>query len=182
MLSAGRTKWLFVLIGFLIFTNGILLYFNVQNKKEVIEATSVPAKAAQSYNSTADILEKEVGFNQEQLENYRALRENHLKSIRPLFEQMRTSKAAMYQLLRGGTLNDSTLYAAADLVGKNQEKIEMQTFCHFRDIKALCKPEQQEQFDEFIQDVITKMTMTRRSTTRATEDSIKNATTQEASK
>ena len=177
MISAKRYKWLVFIISVLLVANVVLLYMLVSEEKKPGEPkkTEKPQQK-HPYGRTGEMLEKEVGFSKEQLERYTKLREAHWNTMGPLFEKMRNSKDSFYQLLRVPELSDSALKNAATAIGNAQLAIDLQTFKHFNEVKALCLPEQREKFDAFIEDVIKKMTMTRGrvNNNKASEDSLKN--------
>lgn len=177
MISATRYKWLVFIISILLVANLILLYLYVNKSASGVKPREKQEnKQQQTYhNRTAGILEKEVGFSKEQLAQYDTLRENHYKSMRPYFDSFRAAKDSFYRLLRLPDVPDSTLAGAAREIGRSQEKIDLRTFKHFQDVRALCKPEQQVKFEAFIQDVIKKMTFSRSRAIAAkpNEDSLK---------
>ena len=82
--------------------------------------------------------------------------EEHQQAVRPLRKQMREKKEALYQLLKENA-SDSSTQAAVAAIGATMQSIDLATFQHFKQLRALCKPEQQQQFDAIILDVVSMM-------------------------
>ena len=60
----------------------------------------------------------------------------------------------LFKLLQQPDVNDSTKKAAADNVAKNLERLDLLTFEHFKEVRAMCTPGQQKKFDEIIENVL----------------------------
>ncbi len=103
------------------------------------------------------LLEKEVGFDKSQLESYKQLKEQHWDRMKPSFTEMRNAKDDFYKLLSRSSVPDSVINAAADTIAARQKQIDLQTFRHFQQVRALCTPEQQPRFDSVVQLVLKKM-------------------------
>jgi len=163
----ARNKVLSLLVLVLLVTNILLLVFFVWKKPE-------PRQAAFKKDGRGDvmqILEKEVGFDEKQMEQYKQLKDQHWDKMRPYFGEMRTARNNFYKLLNLPSVPDSVVNNAADTIAAKQKKMDLQTFHHFQQVKAICTPEQQPRFDSLVQQVIKRMAGPRRSQSK--EDSTK---------
>ncbi|HEY8388369.1 MAG TPA: hypothetical protein VIK74_07180 [Parasegetibacter sp.] len=173
MNSTSRYKWLVFIIGVLLVTNIAMLAMLVK-KKDPPKRENRSGQTQTYQSRTVMILEKEVGFSKEQLEQYQALREDHSTKMRPIIEKIRASKDSFYRLLSLPEISDSLLQATAAKVAEAENQVNLQTFQHFRDIKALCTPEQQPKFEKFIENVISRMVVpVRRTAQQKKEDSLR---------
>ncbi|WP_109698932.1 periplasmic heavy metal sensor [Chitinophaga deserti] len=147
----AKHKVLSVLVILLLLTNLFLVFFIVWKKPEE------PFKGRPPRGEVMQLLEKEVGFSKEQLESYRQLKEQHWERMKPSFGEMRTAKDNFYKLLKESSVPDSVVNSAADSIAFRQKQIDIQTFRHFQQVRALCTAEQQPRFDSVVQMVLKKM-------------------------
>jgi len=102
-------------------------------------------------------LEKQVGFNQQQMAAYNELRQQNRKKMSPLFEDIRLTKVRFYQYLKQPDTPDSVLKAGAALIGDKQSGLDFHTFQNFKQVRTLCTPEQRLKYDSLISGVIEQM-------------------------
>ena len=103
-------------------------------------------------------LKTEVGFDQKQLDTYQQLREEHMKKIKPLFEDIRSAKDSFYSLLYVDNPPDSLLNKTAARIGEKQMVLDREVFNHFKNVRLLNRPEQLAKFDTLYKKVIEKIT------------------------
>ncbi|MGN6510556.1 MAG: hypothetical protein ACTHLD_13930 [Chitinophaga sp.] len=162
----ARNKVLSVLVIILLLTNFLLLFFFVWKK------TPEPSREGSSRRGQVmQLLEKEVGFSKSQLDQYKQLKEQHWDRLKTSFGDLRTARDQFYVMLKEDSIPDSVLTAAADSIGSKQVVVDMLTFRHFRDVRALCTPEQLPRFDSVVQYVMKRMNNFRKSPPK--EDSLK---------
>ena len=53
--------------------------------------------------------------------------------------------------------SDSVINKASDVIAQKQKALDLQTFNHFKKVRALCTPEQQAKYDSMIQRMFRKM-------------------------
>ncbi|MBI3219560.1 MAG: periplasmic heavy metal sensor [Bacteroidetes bacterium] len=84
-------------------------------------------------------------FDQQQIVEYEKLIAQHRQTIRELNDRIHEAKSLLYQSLsnENGTVKDSLI----NTLGSLQRQIETTHYNHFRDIKAICKPEQLAYFE-----------------------------------
>jgi protein CpxP len=98
-----------------------------------------------------EIIER-LQLDQTQTNSYDSLIREHRKAIRTLDSQLAITKKILYtQLLKPQSerLNDSLL----NLIAEKSIEIERVHFAHFEDIRALCKPQQEENFNKLVMEL-----------------------------
>jgi len=109
-------------------------------------------------NTVAVFLQNDMGFNKERMDEYQKLREAQMKSVKPLFDSIRSAKENFYSLLYINNASDSFINNAAVVIGENQMALDMQMFSHFKNIRNLCAPQELPKFDSLFKKVVEKMT------------------------
>lgn len=151
-MNTPRNKNLLFIIAALLLTNiAVLLYFlwikPCDHKPD-----------SQKRNSMTEMLQKEVGFTDEQVGQYKQLKEEQKASIRPMFDEMRKAKDSLFRLLSDPGINDSTINKVSDLIAQKQKALDLQTFNHFKKVRALCStPEQRTKYDSMVLRMFRKM-------------------------
>lgn len=102
----------------------------------------------------ADYLIKELGLNAEQQKRLKGLADQHHQQAETIMVKIKDARDSLFGLLQQPTISDSTKNAAADNVAKNLEQLDLLTFDHFKQVRAICTPDQQKKFDKIIQDVL----------------------------
>jgi Spy/CpxP family protein refolding chaperone len=147
----SKNKVLVVIIGFLVLTNiAVLIYFLRPAKKE-----HDGEKKSRSGMSIA--LQKEVGFNDDQIAKYRALKEEQFKIMRPMMEDIRHKKDSMFRLMGNANATDSIINQLATEIAAKQKDIDIRAFNHFKRIRLLCTPDQLTKYDSVVVKMIRKM-------------------------
>jgi len=98
-----------------------------------------------------DKMVKELNMTPEQKKHYDSLREMHFTTIRPLFDSMRNTRRALFNLMKEETLNDSLVNVYSSRITEKQTRADRLTLEHFRRVRSMFSGEQQLKFDEFIQ-------------------------------
>jgi protein CpxP len=109
-------------------------------------------------NAISTFLQKDIGFNKQQMDEYQKLREEHIKKARPLFEGIRSAKDSFYNLLYTDTVPDSVVNKAAAVIGEKQMTLDMQMFQHLKKVRTLCTPDELPKFDSLFKKVVERMT------------------------
>jgi protein CpxP len=148
-----KNKSLVSIIVFLLITNiAMVVFFLVLNK---------PAQRnfrGKDQNGMSAMLQKEVGFSNDQLNTYQSLRKAQLDSVHILFDEVRKAKNDFYNLLYASNVPDSTLSIAADQIAVKQKTLDLHMFNHFKLVRNICTPDQLQKFDTTIKRVIVRMT------------------------
>ena len=102
----------------------------------------------------ADYLVKELALNTDQQNRLHELAKEHHRQSQEIRGQIKDARHDLFKLLQQPNVSDSIKKAAADNVAKNLEQLDLLTFNHFQQVRALCTPRQQKKFDEIIEDVL----------------------------
>jgi len=153
MSNTSTNRNLLFIIGFLLLTNiAVLVYFLSGKKHEERKPGSGRP------NGLTEALQNEVGFNSEQVARYEEMRDRQRENIKPLFEEMRKAKDSLFRMMGDSTVNDSIISKAADAIAQKQRMLDLQTFAHFRRVRALCTDaDQQVKYDSAVLRMFRKM-------------------------
>lgn len=109
-------------------------------------------------NGISTFLQKDIGFNKGQMDNYQKLRDAHLQTVKPLFEEIRSAKDSFYNFLYSDNVPDSVVNKAAAIIGEKQITLDMQMFQHLKKVRSLCTPDQLPKFDTSFRKVVERIT------------------------
>ena len=143
------------LVGFiilLILIDVILLIFFILR-----QSPSEKEVHSRDQNGMATVLEKEVGFNQDQVAQYLQLRSEQRASGKPLFDSLRKAKESFYALLGQTSTADTLINSYAEKIAATQKQLDLQMFNYFQEVRKLCTPQQIPQFDSVIKKTVRKM-------------------------
>jgi len=143
-MKSSNNKILTIAVVLLLVTNIALVAFMVWGKNK--HGGKSPGRV-----STSEMMAKELNMTEQQKNEHKQLKEEHLKNIKPLFDSIRAAKTAMYALLKDPAVNDSMVTVYSLQIGEKQSTIDKLTFAHFKRIRNLFSAEQQPKFDEFVQ-------------------------------
>ena len=150
-MSNPRNRNLLIIIAVLLLTNIAVLVYFLGSKKPVTQ------HGEKERGSITEMLQKEVGFNDEQTAQYKQLKEKQRELIRPMYDDMRKAKDSLFRLLSYPDTSDSLLNKVSDAIAQKQKALDLQTFNHFKKVRALCTPEQQPKYDSMVLRMFSKM-------------------------
>ena len=139
----SSNKILTVAVVLLLLINIGLVVFMLTGKKK---AGGRPPKA-----DPFEMMVKELKMTEKQQADYKAMKEEHMKVIRPLFDSVRAAKTAFFGMVKDADVNDSLVNVYSERITSKQAEIDKLTFSHFKRVRTVFTPEQQPQFDAFIQ-------------------------------
>jgi protein CpxP len=99
-----------------------------------------------------EIVIEKLHFDAEQIGEYEALIEAHQTKVHSADEKMNRLKAEMYLQLKGD-VNQHIIDSLQHELTKLQANIEAIHFEHFLGIKAICKPEQLDDFNSLTEEI-----------------------------
>ena len=149
-----NNKLLLLIIGVLLVANVWLLWSYVWKKpgdkpKMLMEPPSTRLK-------------REIGFNDQQVAIYDSLREKHYSNIRPMFEELKTSRDSLFKLMHQPQVADSLIAMQSETVYEKQKAIDLKMHQYFRSLRDLCSEEQKPKMDSFLANLAKKMAGGRR--------------------
>lgn len=161
--TSNRNRNLLFIIAILLLTNiGMLIYFLGEKKPQ--------PKLKDRKGGLTEMLQKEVGFNEQQVARYKELKELQWDAIRPMFDEMRIAKDSLFRLMANTSVSDSVVNQLADGIAKRQRALDLQTFNHFREVRKICSsPEQMEKYDSAVLRMFRKMGKSKRGETHKEE-------------
>ncbi len=142
-MKSSTNKILTIAVVLLLVTNVALVAFMIMGKNKRSEKP-------QARKNTSDMMAKELNMTEEQKKNHKLSKEEHLKNVKPLFDSIRLTKAALYSLLKDSTVSDATINSYCQKIGETQTAIEKLTFAHFKRKRNLFTAEQQSKYDSFV--------------------------------
>lgn len=151
-MNRSKNKVLLLVIAILLVSNIVMLAFLFGSKE--------PKKTEQQQRPVGGIseyLKKDVGFTEQQSQQFEILRKEHRAKMQPIFEDLRKTKLDFYLRLNDSTLLNDSLFTTGRIIGDKQTNLDVQIFNHFRNVRALCTPEQRPKFDSLYPTIIKKM-------------------------
>jgi len=104
-----------------------------------------------------NFLTEELAFRPAQEKQFELLKKDHQQKVRNLREQNKGFHDAFFDYLSVPVVDSMKLKNAVDSILFTQKQIEMATFYHFKDVRAICNTEQQKKFDIVIKDALRMM-------------------------
>lgn len=148
--SQSKNRTLIFIIALLLITNiAMLVYFMSFNRKK--------GNDGRSKGGFENILQKEVGFNSDQVARFKALRETHWSEAKKQMEEIKQVKLQLFNLTKEANVSDSAVMSLADSIAGIQKQIEINSFKHFKGTRALCTAQQQPAYDSLMTKIITRM-------------------------
>jgi protein CpxP len=159
MMRPVRQKWLLVLVAILFLTNIAtlsIIWFNNPCKNQ---SNNDPKK---NEKRMGQFMIDQLKFDSVQATAYRELRDSLVTLQRPVMDSIRTAKLRYYGLLNRPNVNDSMLNAHSNEVAELQKKLDLITFRHFQQVRALCRTDQLLKLDTVVAEIVNRMTPFRR--------------------
>lgn len=155
MTKFPRQKWLLLLVGILLVTNIITLSFYWSMKPAERPRNE---QGGDRQKRMGQFMVNELKLDKEQEAVYWQLRDTMLSRQKPLMDSIRNTKRRFFDLLKEPATPDSLLQTKADQIAVLQRQLDLVTFQHFSQVRALCKPEQVQKFDTVIKEIVNRMT------------------------
>lgn len=102
-------------------------------------------------------LHDDVGFSDQQMTQYREMRDEQMKAIRPMFDDMRKTKDSLFRMMSNPNVNDSIVNSIADAIAQKQKEMDLRMYNHFKRIRSLCTPDQLPKYDSLIQNMMKRV-------------------------
>lgn len=149
-----NNKLLLLVIGVLLVANISLLWLYVWKKPETKDKSPMESASIR--------LKREIGFSDQQATVYDSLREQHYSSIKPMFEDLKTSRDSLFKLMHQPLVIDSLISIQSEVVYEKQKAIDLKMHRYFRSLRELCTEEQKPKMDSFLANLGKKMANGRR--------------------
>ena len=100
---------------------------------------------------------KELSLNDKQQEQYNVMIQQHRKQSRLIQEQIRNCKDSFFNLLSHENTNDSIKNNLSAKIASLNSELDIITYDHFKEVRKICTPEQQQKFDGILKEVLRMM-------------------------
>lgn len=137
----SNNKILSVAVVLLIIVNIALVIFMIKGKGRPGER-----KGGEPF----EMMVKELNMTDQQQKDFKVQKEEHFKSIRPLFDSLRRAKTSLFSLIKLPEASDSLVDLYTRKISEQQSTIDKLTYAHFKKVRSLFTAEQQPKFDEFV--------------------------------
>jgi Spy/CpxP family protein refolding chaperone len=141
----SSNKILTITVILLLVTNIALVAFMVMGKKKP------EGKHPGGKGDPFEMMAKELNMTEQQKKEHLQYRDEYFKAIKPLFDSVRSAKAAFFAMIKDADVSDSVLNISNKRISDIQFTIDKLTFEHFRRVRVLYKEDQQKKYDELVQ-------------------------------
>jgi len=144
--NSSYLKWIIIVLVLLNISTLTFVWLNKTSTNHPNHHPPHPPKHGKRMD-VRGYLEKEIGFNKEQLKQFDISRDKHRKALHTGHDKIRDTKHILLSTLEP---NDSLF----NIMGSAQIEIEKAILIHFKEIKEICNEEQK----PLIDDVFVKIT------------------------
>lgn len=116
-----------------------------------------PAVMPPPAGNAFEYLCKELKLTPEQVKKYKALRDEHFTFTSKISQEMRLARDTFFNALKKPAVSAEDVNMMEMQVLVRQQKLDTATFNHFRKLRAILTPVQQNKFDNIIQSVLRMM-------------------------
>lgn len=102
-----------------------------------------------------EFLTQELKLDEAQIKQFDEMRKQHHENVRNVQEKSRDLHHRFFDLL--ATSDSAGAVQLADSMAQIQKQIELLTFGHFKQVRDICKPDQQKKFDAVINEALRMM-------------------------
>ena len=127
----------------------VLILLNISVLAFVFTKESNTALLEERRPEPREIIIKKLHFDEEQQGEYQVEIKKHREKINELDRVIRENKHKLYDLLTT-TYEQEEKDSLIEVIVNAQRKVEEAHFEHFQDIKAICKEDQLDDFDELV--------------------------------
>lgn len=102
-------------------------------------------------------LRRTLNMDEQEVRQYEQLRDQHHEAIENIQRNARQLRERMFDMLNKPDADSLAVKAISDSIAATQQQIELITFNHFKQVRAILHPDQQKKFDEVIQQALRMM-------------------------
>ena len=153
MRSVLKNKVLVTIIGILLLANIAMLVFFISGMKKPENENRSEQKPSHTMES---FLQSRIGFNEQQIDQFNKLKDEHHQRLYPLFEDVRLTKDEFF-IRAKDSVSAAYLDSLALQIGEKQSILDRQVFETIRQVRSMCTPQQQIKFDSLLPKIAYKM-------------------------
>ena len=147
-MSRTTAKWILILLGVLLTANVFLVAYLLRP----------PGKEdSRGREQVSQYLIRELKLDKQQQDSFSSMKQQFFQTMRPMWDSIRSAKDSLYRQLGNPSANDSLIAQLAQRVADQTRRSEEKQFDHFRELRTMCRPEQQAVFDTLIPKMLTRM-------------------------
>lgn len=146
MTQITRSKWFVVSFGIMLAVNIVLLVMLFRK----------PEKNAQKKPTPFVQMMRDLQLDSTQQQVFRQRKDSFMKSMKPLWEDIRKSKYEFYRQLQDVNTPDSVIHRLAGMIGEKTRLSEEMQYRHFRELRLVCRPSQQPRFDTIVPQMMSR--------------------------
>jgi protein CpxP len=155
-----RQKWLLILVAILLLTN--IATLSIYWFKKPDHEGGPGRDGANREKRMGQFMVDQLKFDTTQEAAYWKLRDSMMTIQKPVMDSIRNAKKRFFDLLNQTETTDSTLITRSNEIADLQKKLDLVTFRHFQNVRAICRPDQLQKFDTVIKEIVNRMTPFRR--------------------
>lgn len=106
------------------------------------------------FRQPSEYIIQKLSLDEKQQKQYMALVSDHRSQTKKLRDELRNYKDSFFSLLSELHADDSIKKNALIKISSLNTQLDLITFDHFKEVRTICNPVQQEQFDKIIKEVI----------------------------
>ncbi|TXE20037.1 hypothetical protein ES692_01905 [Psychroserpens burtonensis] len=133
-----KNNTLYLLLIVLIMMNGFFL-FNYIGRPD-----------HKSPKESSDFIAKELGFNDNQLQQFKALETTHHHNMRDIGDDVKSVKNELFKKITATSINQSTIDSLITVISEKEQLKEKELFSRLRRMYELCNEQQKEEFSAII--------------------------------
>ena len=103
------------------------------------------------------MLTERLNLSSGQQRQFRDAQKGHFEDIRESQNQLRTLKHRLFRQVLSEDVDSTKIEALTKAIGERQAEIDRKTFSHFRELRALCTPDQREKLNQLFDEVLRMM-------------------------
>lgn len=146
----GKTKFLsIVIVALLVVNAGTLVYLFLGQNKEHKHPSHRGGRG-----TPADYIIEKLELDDKQQADFKVLQKEHRNKMHETHEKLEETRSKYFDELKTSTVDTAASQKLQAEIGILMGQIHGNTFEHFTQVRQLCRPEQQELFDEFIEDIL----------------------------
>lgn len=146
-MSQTKYRWMVFLVVILLISNIVLAFFLFSS-----DSKNDKKRGKEDY---AMAFYKEVGLNTQQIDTFKALKEEYFKDMKPIWGEIRELKDSLYRNM-GSLSKDSSAMILISMINQKNTLADQKTFSHFIKLRLKLDSTQQYRFDTSISKIINR--------------------------
>lgn len=144
-----KIKSLYILVGILLLINVVTLGFIWYTSVYVRMGPPMNPPGPEGKNS---FLADELGFTGEQLNKFDILKKEHRQGVQNIMQQTKELKDQLFDCIKTG--DDVKAKEIAGKLSENNKAMELLTYEHFKEVRAICNEDQKVKFDRILIELV----------------------------